>query len=137
MSYVTAFLARQAKPVSYAAGALGVLGMVGYVGGRMIAPMDPWLVNLVYLSTYVVLTGLALFGLVLVAVSSIARRPFVLRTLAAILVVFGLLMVLFPYSRPIALPEGVLAAAAILVLVVGWKDLSDPKLWASMPQQLN
>jgi len=132
-----AFLGRHAKSFSYTAGALGVIGMVGYVGGRMIAPIDPAMVTVVYLSTYLVLIGLALFGVVLVALSSLARRSFFLRALAAVLVAFGILMVLFPYSRSVAYPKGVLALSAIILLVVGWKDLCDPRLWGAMSARSN
>ena len=132
MGSTITFFGRHARTIRYAAGAFGVLGMIGYVGGRMVAPIDPGLVTVVYFSTYVVLTGLALFGLVLVAISPIARRPFLLRAFAAVLVSFGVLMALFPYSRLVAYPEGVLAAVAILLLVAGWKDLCDPKVWTSV-----
>src|SRR6266480_2110227 len=133
MSSTITFLGRHTKSASYAATALAGLGMIGYVGGRMIAPIDPGLVTVVYLSTYVVLLGLALFGLVLVVLSPVARRPFFPRALAAVIVGFGILMVLFPYNRSVAYPEAVLTAVAILLLAVGWKDVCDPKLWAGMP----
>jgi hypothetical protein len=132
-----ALLGRHAKAISYVAGVLGVLGMVGYVGGRMLAPIDSALVTVVYLSTYIFLVGLALFGAVLVAISSGARRPFFLRALAADVVVFGILTVLFPYSRSIAYPEALLAAIAILLLVAGWKDMCDPRLWGSISPRTN
>jgi hypothetical protein len=129
----TTFIARHARSTSYAAAALGALGMVGYVGGRVIAPIDSGLVPVVYVSAYVVLVGLALFGLVLVSLSFATRRPFILRGLAAVFLVFGILMVLFPYTRSVAYPEAVLATVAIFLLAAGWKDLRDPKLWGSKP----
>lgn len=107
--------------------------MGGYVGGRMMAPIAPGMITVVYRSTYVVLIGLTLFGLVLVGVSPVARRQFFPRALATVLVAFGILMVLFPYSRTLAYPEAALTAAAILLLVAGWKDICDPKLWGSLP----
>lgn len=122
-------LQKHAKATSYISGAVVGLGMLGYVGGRMIAPSDPGLVGVVFASTYIVLVGLALFGLVLVGLSSIARHPVVLRGLAAVLLVFGIVLALFPYSRSAAWPEGALVLFAMLLLMVGWNDLCDPKLW--------
>jgi hypothetical protein len=107
--------------------------MVGYVAGRFLAASDPGLVSIVYLSTYVLLAGLGLCALVLVAYSAMTRRPLILRSLAAE-GVFGVLIVLFPYSRWVALPGAVIFVAALVLLVVGWKDLNDPKVWNASSQ---
>ena len=103
--------------------------MVVYVGGRTLAPAHPALVSVVYISTYVVLLGLALFGLVVIAISRKATRPWLLRGFSAAIVLFGVLMVLFPYSRLVAYPEGILAAIAIVLLVIARREFGDSRLW--------
>ena len=103
--------------------------MVGYVGGRFLAAADYRFVAVVYISTYLVLVGLLVCALVLLAHSAQSRRPLVLRLFAAIAIAFGVLLVLFPYSRVIAYPDAALAVSAIVLLVIGWKDLNDPTVW--------
>jgi protein-S-isoprenylcysteine O-methyltransferase Ste14 len=61
------------------------------------------------------------------------RRPLIPRALAAVVVIVGILIVLFPHSRWVAYPGAVLAEIALLLLLVRWKDLSDPKLWSGTP----
>jgi hypothetical protein len=132
MALVATFLRSQAKSLSLTALALAALGMVGYVGGRQNG-FD----TVVYVSTYFLLAGLVVFGLVLVVGSSMSRRPLIPRGLATIFVTFGVLTVLFPYSRLVAFPDAVLSGVAILLLVVGWKDVSDLRLWSGKPPPIH
>jgi peptidoglycan/LPS O-acetylase OafA/YrhL len=103
--------------------------MIGYVGGRFLAATDYRYVTVVYASTYLVLAGFLVCALVLLAHSFQSRRPLILQLLAAIAVAFAVLLVLFPYSRAVAYPDAALAASATLLLVIGWKDLCDPRAW--------
>jgi len=106
-----------------------MLGLLGYVGGRMtLAPSE-----VVVMSTYVMLAGIALGALVIAAHASRTRRPLVLRLFATVCVLYGVLTVLYPYSRAVANPEAALTVVAIVLLAIGWKDLSDPTLWRTMP----
>lgn len=115
--------------LSYGGCCVVTLGMVGYVGGRFLAAADYRFVTVVFSSTYLVLAGFLVCALVLLAHSFQSRRPLILQLLAAIAVAFGILLVLFPYSRVVAYPDAVLAASATLLLVIGWKDLNDPRVW--------
>jgi hypothetical protein len=119
----------------FTAGAVSfcLLGIIGYVGGRFLAAADDRFLPLVFLATYVLLAGLTLIGVLFVAFSAATRRPLIPRALAAIGVLFGTLIVLFPYSRAVAYPQAVLATIAIVLVAVGWKDLSDPRVWSGTP----
>ena len=108
---------------------MAALGIVGYVAGRFLAAADYRFVVVVYLSTYLVLAGLLVIASILLAHSSQGRRPVILQLFAGVGAAFGILLVLFPYSRLVAYPDAALAASAILLLVIGWKDLNDPRLW--------
>jgi hypothetical protein len=72
-----------------------------------------------------VLAGLLVSAAVLLAHSSLARRPVILQLLAAVAVAFGTLLVIFPYSRAMAYPDTALALSETVLLVVGWKDIKE------------
>jgi hypothetical protein len=111
------------------AAVLAGLGMTGYVGGRMIADYN--LVPIVLASTYVVLAGLALFAAVLFINTPKMSKPLVGWAMGVVVVLYGILLVAFPYSRAVAIPMAALTVALVLLIVAAWKDLPDLKSWKS------
>jgi hypothetical protein len=109
------------------AGALAAAGMTGYVGGRLTA--DYRLVGLVLFSTYLVLAGFVLFALALFINTPTMRRPLVSWAIGAVLMLYGILLVAFPYERAAAYPMAAIAALLVLLVVAGWRDLCDRQLW--------
>ena len=97
------------------------------MGGRLTA--DYRLVGLVLFSTYLVLAGLVLFALALFINTPKMRRPLVSWAIGAVLILYGTLLVAFPYERAAAYPMAAIAALLVLLIVAGWRDLCDRHVW--------
>lgn len=124
---VLAYLRRRTMWLGIAAAAFASIGMAGYVGGRMTA--DYRLVGLVLFSTYLVLTGLVLFAVALFVNTPRMRRPLVSWAMGGMLLLYGTLLVMYPYDRAAAIPMGAIAAFLVLSIIAGWSDLCNRQLW--------
>jgi hypothetical protein len=125
---VLAYLRRRTIWLGIAATALVTIGMAGYVGGRMTA--DYRLVGLVLFSTYLVLTGLILFAVALFINTPRMRRPLASWAMGGMLLLYGTLLVMYPYDRSAAVPMGAIVAFLVLLIIAGWSDLSNRQLWS-------
>jgi hypothetical protein len=115
------YIQRRSFWFSIAAAVLAGFGMIGYVGGRMIADYN--LVPFVLASTYVVLAGLALFAGVLFINTPKMSRPLVGWAMGAMFVLFGVLLVAFPYDRAVAVPMAALTVVLIVLIIAFWERL--------------
>lgn len=115
------FVRRRSYRFAVAAAVLGVFGMMGYVGGRIIADYE--LVPLVFASTYVVLAGLALFATVVFMNAPGMSKPAVGWAMGTLFVLYGILLVAFPYDRSVFVPMTALLIALIFLVFAAWKDM--------------
>ena len=88
-------------------------------------------VGLVFFSTYVVLAGIVLVAVMMFIISPRMQKPALALTFGALAILFGILLVAFPYERIAAYPIGAVVACLVLVLVIGWKDFSNAQPWKS------
>jgi hypothetical protein len=107
--------------------ALATLGIAGYVGGRLTA--DYRLVGWVLFSTYLVLAGLAAFAFALFINTSRMRRPLVSVAIGVMAIIYGVLLVMFPYDRAFAYPAAAIAISLVVLIAFGWNDVCNPRLW--------
>lgn len=96
---------------------------------------DYSLVPLVLASTYVVLAGLVLFAAVLFINAPKMGKPLVGWALGAMFIVYGALLVAFPYDRAVAVPMAALVAALIVLIIATWKDFRHLGLRKSNPSR--
>jgi hypothetical protein len=124
---VLAYLRGRTRWFGIAAASFAAFGMAGYVGGRITA--DYRLVGLVLFSTYLVFTGLVLFAVALFINTPRMRRPLVSWAMGGMFILYGTLLVMYPYDRAAAIPMGAIAAFLILSIIAGWSDLCNRQLW--------
>jgi hypothetical protein len=115
------YLQRRSYWLALAAAVLAGVGMGGYVGGRVIADYN--LVPFVLASTYVVLAGLVLFAFVLFIDAPKMGRPMLGWAMGAMFILYGVLLVAFPYDRGVTVPMAALIAVLIVLIIAAWKDL--------------
>jgi hypothetical protein len=96
------------------------------------------------ISSALVCLGLLLIAWVLMVTAPLSNRPWILRTTASLVVVWDLLFIAFnlgpgdnlppflPLSRVVvAVPQGIVTAALVLLVTVGWRDLCDRRVWTT------
>ena len=57
------------------------------------------------------------------------RRPWILQTMGIGAVLWGLSAIGFMFAPVLKYLAAILVMALLLILVIGWKDLTDPQLW--------
>ncbi len=121
------------------------LGMVGWVVPRAVGwPFNDMLIALWLVSIALTCAGIASSALLFFLKAPRAGRPFILQVFGFLALLWGLLFVAFnlgpgddlepvlSFSRvAIAVPLAVVAGAMVVLLVVGWKDFCDPRVWKS------
>ncbi len=120
-------LRRRTKWFGVTSAVLATLGMSGYVGGRLTG--DSRFLGLVSFGTYMVLAGLALFAVTLFINTSRMSKPLVSWAIGLIAVLYGILLVVFPYDRAFGFVGAAIVVSLVILIVVGWSDLCNPQVW--------
>jgi len=133
------------KALVYAACTVLAAGMVGWVVPRALAwPLSDLMIALWLVSSSLVCIGILLSALLVFVSARRARKPWILRGMALLAVSWVLMFVVFnvgpgadvqpllalPKSA-IVLTQGIVAGALLVLVVSGWRDLCDLRVWTN------
>ena len=125
---------RRAAWISVLAVGLISVGMLLYVGGRLNA--DDRFIGVVLFGTYLALFGFVLFTASLLGPARRAARPAAILGFGVSTIVFGVLLVVFPFDRRSAVPMAMVVVLIVASMWFGRSDFRNRQLWYEDPDSV-